>query len=221
MKLLLVVYVDDLKLAGSTENISKGWSMLRTKLRIEPETDLGLYLGCMLTRGESKLHDGTVVNTVSYNMEGLLKLSVDKYLDIVGHDTKMKAVNTPSLPEETKEHPARAPAPGKDCTTCPWCANTFDPSVLMKLLYAARIARFNLLRSKSITMLARNVNKWTTKDDAKLHHLMCYVSSTLDKRMIGWVGDSLANLSIGIFADADFAGCGDTLRSTSGSHMHV
>ena len=211
MKLLLVVYVDDLKLAGSTENISKGWSMLRTKLRIEPETDLGLYLGCMLTRGESKLHDGTVVNTVSYNMEGLLKLSVDKYLDIVGHDTKMKAVNTPSLPEETKEHPARAPAPGKDCTTCPWCANTFDPkysgktssgkiqdvadtdecrgalaphaaSVLMKLLYAARIARFNLLRSKSITMLARNVNKWTTKDDAKLHHLMCYVNSTLDKR---------------------------------------
>ena len=44
----------------------------------------------MLTRGESKLHDGTVVNTVSYNMEGLLKLSVEKYLDIVGHDTKLR-----------------------------------------------------------------------------------------------------------------------------------
>ena len=46
-------------------------------------------------------------------------------------------------------------------------------SVLMKLLYAARIARFDL---------ARNVNKWAKKDDAKLHHLMCYVNSTLDKR---------------------------------------
>ena len=45
MKLLLVVYVDDLKIAGPIENMSKGWSMLRTKLRIEPETDLGLYLG--------------------------------------------------------------------------------------------------------------------------------------------------------------------------------
>ena len=106
--------------------------MLRTKLRIEPETDLGLYLGCMLTRGESKLHDGTMVNTVSYNMEGLLKLSVEKYLDIVGHETKMKKVNTPSLPEETKEHPARVPAPGRECTTCPWCANAFDPKFSSK-----------------------------------------------------------------------------------------
>ena len=44
--------------------------------------------------------------TVSYNMEGLLKLSVEKYLDIVGHETKMKKVTTPSLPEETKEHPS-------------------------------------------------------------------------------------------------------------------
>ena len=248
LKLLLVIYVDDLKLAGPTENMTKGWSMLRTKLRIEPETDLGLYLGCMLTRGESKLHDGTVVNTVSYNMEGLLKLSVEKYLDIVGHDTKLKKVTTPSVPEETKSHPARAPAPGKEAVTCPWCANTFDPkysgklhsksesdvtpddgnrvslaphatSILMKLLYAARIARFDLLRS--INMLARNVNKWTSNDDARLHHLMCYVNSTLDKRMIGWVGDPIATLSIGIFADADFAGCGETLRSTSGSHMHV
>ena len=39
--------------------------------------------------------------------------------------------------------------------------------------------------------------------------------------MIGWVGDSIADLSIGNFADADFAGCGGTLRSASGSHMHV
>ena len=45
-KLLLVIYVDDLKLAGPSENLAKGWEMLRTVLRIEPETDLGLYLGC-------------------------------------------------------------------------------------------------------------------------------------------------------------------------------
>ena len=72
---------------------------------------------------------------------------------------------------------------------CPWCSHEFDPdalefyqpgttgddvssgesargalaphaaSVLMKLLYAARIARFDLLRS--INLLARNVTKWT------------------------------------------------------------
>ena len=209
LKLLLVIYVDDLKLAGPEENLTKGWEMLRSKLNIEPETDLGLYLGCILRKGSSKLHDGTPVSTMTYDMEGLLKLSVEKYLDIVGKDTKLKNVSTPSLPEETKKHKSRAPCPGnpKNKTTCPWCAHEFDPdaplfteqgtqgddvtpgesargalaphaaSVLMKLLYAARIARFDLLRS--INSLARNVTKWTVDDDAKLYHLMCYVNSSL------------------------------------------
>ena len=249
LKLLLVIYVDDLKLAGPSENLAKGWEMLRTVLRIEPETDLGLYLGCVLSQGETQLHNGKKVKTITYNMEGLLKLSVEKYLDIIGKDTKLKKVSTPSLPEETKSSPYRAPSDGKRKVECPWCEHSFDPempalpetgnsrpgqdseslsrgnlaphaaSVLMKLLYAARIARFDLLRS--INALARNVTKWTKDDDARLHHLMCYVNSTLSLKMIGWVGDKIEDLSLGLFADADFAGCAQSLRSTSGSHLQV
>ena len=103
----MVIYVDDLKLAGPEENLTKGWEMLRSKLNIEPETDLGLYLGCILSKGSSKLHDGTPVSTMTYDMEGLLKLSVERYLEIVGKDTKLKHVSTPSLPEETKKHKSR------------------------------------------------------------------------------------------------------------------
>ena len=251
LQLLLVIYVDDLKLAGPEENLTKGWEMLRSKLNIEPETDLGLYLGCILSKGSAKLHDGTPVSTMTYDMEGLLKLSVEKYLDIVGKDTKLKNVSTPSLPEETKKHKSRAPCPGnpKNKVSCPWCSHEFDPdapefyqpgttgddvssgesargalaphaaSVLMKLIYAARIARFDLLRS--INSLARNVTEWTVDDDAKLYHLMCYVNSSLTKRMTGWVGDKFKDLSLSLFADADFAGCAQSLRSTSGSHMHI
>ena len=251
LKLLLVIYVDDLKLAGPAQNLTKGWEMLRSKLRIEPETDLGLYLGCLLSKGTNRLHDGTEVTTMTYNMEGLLKLSVEKYLELVGKDTKLKQVSTPSLPEETKQHKSRAPAPGdpKHAVQCPWCSTKFDPgssvalqpdasdsrpesvevqrgalaphaaSILMKLLYAARIARFDLLRS--INTLARNVTKWSIQDDAKLYHLMCYVNSTLGKRMIGWVGNDMKDLSSALYADADFAGCAQSLRSTSGSHMHI
>ena len=102
---------------------------LSSKLRIEPETDLGLYLGCLLSKGTNRLHDGTEVTTMTYNMEGLLKLSVEKYLELVGKDTKLKQVSTPSLPEETKQHKSRAPAPGdpKHAVQCPWCSTKFDP----------------------------------------------------------------------------------------------
>ena len=56
LQLMLVIYVDDLKLAGPAENLKKGWEMLRTKLRIEPETDLGLYLGCILSKDEAQMY---------------------------------------------------------------------------------------------------------------------------------------------------------------------
>ena len=38
--------------------------------------------------------------------------------------------------------------------------------------------------------------------------------------MIGWVGNDMKDLSIALYADADFTGCAQSLRSTSGSHMH-
>ena len=50
---------------------------------------------------------------------------------------------------------------------------------------------------------------------------MCYVNSSLSKRLTGWVGNKFDDLSLSLFADADFAGCAQTLRSTSGSHMHI
>ena len=125
LQLLLVIYVDDLKLAGPEENLAKGWEMLRSKLNIEPETDLGLYLGSVLSKGSAKLYDGTPVSTMTSDMEGLLKLSVDRYLEIVGKDTKVKHVSAPSLPEETKKHKSRAPCQGdpKRRVTCHWCSH--------------------------------------------------------------------------------------------------
>ena len=58
-------------------------------------------------------------------------------------------------------------------------------SILMKLLYAARICRFDLLRS--INNLARKITKWTKKEDALLHHLMAYVPS-IQASFDDWMG---------------------------------
>ena len=86
----------------------------------------------------------------------------------------------------------------------------------MKILRAARLARFDLLRA--VTHLATYVTKWTSECDRRLHRLIGYIKSTKHYRMVGWVGDELSCVQPHLFADADFAGCVDTQRSTSGVH---
>ena len=44
----------------------------------------------------------------------------------------------------------------------------------MKLLYGARLARFDLLRA--INNLAAYITKWTPDRDKRLHSVMCYVN---------------------------------------------
>ena len=39
--------------------------------------------------------------------------------------------------------------------------------------------------------------------------------------MVGWVGDPFDKVGLHLFADADFAGCTSTKRSTSGNHLQL
>ena len=249
LQLVLVVYVDDFKMAGPQKNLAQGWSMLRTRLKIEPETGLDMYLGCNQSKGNVTLGNGHRVTTVTYDMEQFLRSCVDRYLEVAG-DVKLNKVVTPELHEETKNHVSRKPAREGPSVVCNWCNNLAptdssatvpdqrggtpelamkEPvrghlaphaaSVLMKLLYGARIARFDLLRQ--VNRLARNVHRWTDSDDRGLHHLMCYVHHTKHWRMVGWVGDPMDDVHLALYADADFAGCIDSLRSTSGGHLNI
>ena len=86
--------------------------------------------------------------------------------------------------------------------------------VLMKILYAARMARFDLL--KAVCTLASEISKWTAESDRKLHRLVSYINSTLHVKMTGWVGNDIKDISLDLFVDADVAGCDKTKRSTSG-----
>ena len=62
--------------------------------------------------------------------------------------------------------------------------------VLMKILYGARMARPDLLRA--VQGLSRCVTKWTKKNDAELHRLVCYIHTTRDWKQVGWVGDPVS-----------------------------
>eukprot|EP00435_Cladocopium_sp_Y103_P044847 s1620_g12.t1 len=44
--LLLVVYVDDFKMAGPKEPMSKGWQLIGSRIDMDVPTDVGRYLGC-------------------------------------------------------------------------------------------------------------------------------------------------------------------------------
>eukprot|EP00975_Prorocentrum_lima_P012895 2735677-Prorocentrum_lima.AAC.1 len=76
------------------------------------------------------------------------------------------------------------------------------------------MARYDLLRA--VAYLASCVTKWTVTCDQDLHQLICYIKSSLSVRLVSWCGDHPDKLGLVLYADADFAGCHRTNRSTSG-----
>jgi hypothetical protein len=89
--------------------------------------------------------------------------------------------------------------------------------VLMKIPHAARMARFDLLRA--VGGLACFLTKWTMERDARLCRLAGYFQTTKHFKMRGRVGDEPRDLGLHFFADADFAGCGSTAKSTTGVRL--
>ncbi len=90
----------------------------------------------------------------------------------------------------------------------------YAASVVMKIMYGARMARFDLLRA--IQGLAKSITTWSTVNDAELHRLVCYIHTTKSRRLCGWIGDSAENIYPVQFSDSDYAGCTETKRSTTG-----
>ena len=146
------------------------------------------------------------VNTVEYDMRQFLQQCIDRYVELAGPNVKFKKVSTP-FPDDKIAHPImdEAEARGE--------LQPIASRVLMKVLFAARMARFDLLRATQ--GLASRVTKWSPDCDKSLHRLMCYIHTTLDRTMVGFVGDSPEACKTWLFADSDHAGEHDN-RSTSG-----
>ena len=90
-------------------------------------------------------------------------------------------------------------------------------SVLMKILYGARQARWDLL--KGVSLLATRLTKWTKGCDRALHRLVSYIDSTSHLVLRGWVGDDWNELALKLFSDADVAGDRPSMRSTTGGSL--
>ena len=81
------------------------------------------------------------------------------------------------------------------------------------------MARYDLL--KATNTLACKLTKWDKQCDARLRRLVAYVWSTLDKRLICYVGKGSADHGVHLFTDAGVGGCADSQRSTTGVFMCV
>jgi len=238
-----VVYVDDFKLSGPTGNLQEGWALIRRSIKTDEPHPMGLFLGCKHTVFERTLPDtGVQVRGVEYDMEDFLRSCVERYKELTGVTSLRKAA-TPFLPEPTRPDFSDESGPIVELSPDEALAalqdhvagygkneEVYDPAVpeqlapyaakiLMKVLYAARYARMGLLRA--VCALAQQVTKWDRQCDMKLYRLMCYIHSSYHVRMTGWIGDPSSALTMHVLADADFAGCSKTSRSTSGAHLSV
>jgi hypothetical protein len=121
------------------------------------------------------------------------------------------AARTPITAETEKKRNAIM---ATDADPSPGVLGDVASAVLMKLLYGSRMARFDLLRL--IQGLAARITTWTALCGKRLHRLMCYVQSTLDLYMYGWIGDEPKNMELVLYCDADLAGDRMDVKSTSG-----
>ena len=104
-----------------------------------------------------------------------------------------------------------------DDATIPGTLSEHAASLLMQLLFAARVGRCDLLRK--IGKLATHMTRWTRACDKELHRLMQWVHASYHYRQVGYVGDDIPDLVATLFSDADFAGSKQDMRSTSGVMM--
>mgnify|MGYP007023072079 CR=1 FL=1 len=216
LEVVLIIYVDDFKLSGPEDKLQLGWDLISKGLNIEPPAKLGLYLGCKHEESVRILPDtGKSVRVMEYNMEDFLRSCVDRYRELTGVHY-MRQAATPFLAEPTgpdftdgpntvTNEEVKAAEEALERAASSQATQTLKPyaaKVLMKVLYAARYARFDLLRA--VCYLAQFITKWDQDCDKRLYRLMCYIHSTYHLRLSGWVGDDRDHVTPHLFVDADF-----------------
>ena len=205
-KTMLIVYVDDLKLSGPSAVLPEVWEILRKHVRLGKVQEYGRFLGVHHQRYD--LGDGHF--QLVYDMTEFMRSVLARYEEAVGTKVVYRKAATPFLDEATLTD--------VECAELGELA-PFAASVLMKSLWGARMARWDILRQ--VCYLAGFISKWTLGCDKMLYRLMCYINDTLDYVLTLTVSDPASAWELWFFADSDLAGCKLSKRSTSGSLVAI
>ena len=161
LKLILSVYVDDLKLVGKHESVKEGWGLItKSGLVLDPPTPLGDYLGCgqflvnvppaeaqrrlehisqLLDGIDDPQHvkTGKQVKAIRCNMFGFFRQCVQAYCDLVTIKPEtLRNVATPGMDDHLLKPTGFEQTGNLSLDTA---------KVIMKALYGARLVRYERL----------------------------------------------------------------------------
>ena len=149
------------------------------------------------------------MTTGKVQMREFLLDAVSRYTAETG-EKKISAARTPYLPENFS--PKGGEEPGDLAKTC--------SSHLMKILFAARLARPDLI--VAIARLASKATSWNKSHDRALRRLMQYVSHAADLELVSQLSsEDLQTAVLVMSPDADLAGDLETTKSTSGLWLEL
>ena len=160
--------------------------MIRSGIETDEPHPMGMFLGCSHEEAtKTSPWTGKPVRVMEYKMESYLEAAVAKYKQLAGVSA-LRKVTTPFIEDVDPDLVVNNHAAGKGGASAGGDALDTQPtselkncaaSVLMQLLYCARLCRYDLLHG--IGRLACLVTKWDSHCDKMLHRMMCYVESTL------------------------------------------
>ena len=180
-------------------------------------------------RADEVKFDPARVKIIKYNEACFMEACVDRYKELClpKYPRPLVKAETPFLDEskpEFDENPINpevdqlfgqpSPCPTDVIAEQPGVLGDAAAAVLMKILYGARMGRYDLIRP--VQALASRITKWNRLCDKKLHRIVSYINSTLDLHLYGWVCDRPNDIEIVAYCDADLAGDRTDSKSTSG-----
>jgi hypothetical protein len=166
-KAMLAVYLDDLLMTAPLSHEKALWRALEARVNFDEEpSELAKFLGA-----HRQLSKTGNVTTGRAQMREFLLDAVARYMEETGEKT-LSGARTPYLPENFS--PKGGEEPGAFAKSC--------SSHLMKLLFAARLARPDVL--VAMNRLASKVTTWNLSHDRALRRLMQYVQHTADLELV-------------------------------------
>ena len=236
------MYVDDIKLAGKTENMEPNVKILIKYVDLGEPTSFLDHVHVECTQRECKIICEIVANYRDMFESRICAGAKEKLpirasgkldaetisswsLDMEGHAKKCVEICC-ELANKTTQQLYKVATPcmddhqfHKEENESVGELSNVCPQIVVKCLYLARIGRPEILWS--VNKLALSITKWAKSCDKRLSRLISYIHHTSEYKQHCRVGNIAQQCRQGLFQDSDFAGDLEDSKSTSGGSLCV